>query len=98
MYLRLVQFTLSADGKAHAQEMAGDLAGAIAEQPGCAGVAFFGAGEDGDSGLCVLWDSEEHASAASAIIGPRLSKHLAGRTTGSDSRRLFPVLAAKING
>ena len=61
-------------------------------------VTFFGGGEDGDSGLCVLWDSEEHANAAAGVIGPRLGKHLSGRTTGSDSRRLFPVLAAKING
>ncbi|MEX1194777.1 MAG: hypothetical protein WD904_14480 [Dehalococcoidia bacterium] len=74
--------------------MADDLIPAIKQQPGCMSAMFFGGGEDGESGLCVLWDSEEHADSAAVIIGPRLEQHLAGNITGPPDRRLFPVLAS----
>lgn len=94
MYLRLVQFTLSAVGRAKAQAMADDLITAIKEQPGCKGAAFFGGGEDGQAGICVFWDSQEQADTASAVISPRLEQHLAGNVTAPPVRRLFPVLAS----
>jgi len=78
MYLRLVRFTLSEEGRARAQAMAGDLIPVIKQQPGCVSAAFFGGGEDGDSGVCVFWDSQEHANAAAAVIRPMLDQHLAG--------------------
>ncbi len=93
MYLRLVRFTLSQAGRPKAQAMADDLVGAIKEQPGCMSATFFGAGDDGESGICVLWDSLEHADAASMVIGPRLMQHLGGNTVREPERRLFPVLA-----
>ena len=93
MYLRLVRFTLSAAGRATAQAMADDLTPAIKQQPGCQSAIFF-AGEDGEGGLAVLWDSQEHADAAAAVISPRLEQHLAGNVSGPPDRRLFPVLAS----
>lgn len=74
--------------------MADDLVPAIKQQPGCLSAVFFGGGEDGECGLCVLWDSHESADAAAGVISPKLGQHLAGNVTGTPERRLFPVLAS----
>jgi quinol monooxygenase YgiN len=94
MYLRLVRFTLAEGRRAQAESMAGELIPAIKEQPGCLSAVFFGGGEDGESGLSVLWDSQEHADAAAAVIGPRLQQHLAGNLRSEPRMRLFPVIAS----
>ncbi len=94
MYLRLVRFTLSEGSRSQAEAMANDLIPAIKQQPGCMSAAFFGGGEDGDSGLCVIWDSQEHADAASAVISPRLQQHIAGKISGEFDARLFPIIAS----
>jgi len=94
MYLRLVRFTLSEGSRSRAQAMADDLIPAIKEQPGCISAMFFGGEEDGESGICVVWDSREHADAAAAVISPRLEQHLAGNVTGPPDRRLFLVIAS----
>ena len=94
MYLRLVRFTLSEGNRSGAQAIADDLIPAIKQQPGCMSATFFGGGEDGEGGLCVLWDSQQHADAAAAIISPRLQQHLAGKVSGQPEIRLFPVLAS----
>ncbi len=93
-YVRLVRFTLSPSGRAQAKSMADDLIPAIKQQAGCMSAAFFGGGDDGESGLCVLWDSQEHADAASGVIGPRLMKHLGANASGPADIRLFPVIAS----
>ena len=54
----------------------------------------FGGGDDGVSGLCVLWDSQEHAAAAADVIGPKLQQHVAGKVNDPPDARLFPVLAS----
>ena len=94
MYLRLVRFTLSEGSRSRAQAMADDLIPAIKQQPGCMSAMFFGGGEDGESGICVVWDSQEHADAAATVISPKLEQHLAGNVSGPPDRRLFPVLAS----
>ncbi len=93
MFLRFVRFTLSEEARSRAQAMADDLIPAIKHQPGCLSAVFFGGGADGDSGLCVVWDSQEHADAAAAVISPRLQTHLAGNVIAPPERRLFPVIA-----
>ena len=60
----------------------------------CQSAIFFGGGEDSESGLAVLWDSQEHADAAAAVISPQLEQHLLGNVSGPPERRLFPVLAS----
>ncbi len=94
MFLRLVRFTLSEGNRSGAQAIASDLIPAIKQQPGCKSAAFFGGGDDGECGLCVLWDSQEHADAAAAIISPRLQQHVAGKVSGQPETRLFPVIAS----
>jgi len=42
--------------------------------------------------FCVLWDTQEHADAAAAIIGPELQAHLAGKVSGQPELRLWTVL------
>ncbi len=93
-YLRLVRFTLSDEGRLQAKAMADDLIPAIKEQPGCMSATFFGGGDDGEAGLTVLWDSQEHADAAAAVISPRLQKHLSGNISAPPDARLFPVIAS----
>jgi hypothetical protein len=73
--------------------MADDLIPSIKAQPGCRSAVFFGA-DDGETGLCVLWDSQEHADAAAAIIRPMLERHLAGKVSAPPDARLFSVLAS----
>jgi hypothetical protein len=93
-FLRLVRFKLLRDRGAQATVMAYDLIPAIKQQPGCVSAMFFDDGPDGDSGLCVVWDSLEHAEAATQIIGPRLLKYLEGATAGAPEIQLLPVLAS----
>ena len=92
-YLRLVRFTLSEAGRSRAQSMADDLIPAIKAQAGCMSAAFF-SGDGGSSGLLVLWDSQEHADAAAAVIRPRLDEHLRGNVSAPPEAGLFPVLAS----
>jgi quinol monooxygenase YgiN len=94
MFLRLVRFTLSEGSRSNAQDMANDLIPAIKKQPGCQSAVFFGGGDDGVSGLCVLWDSQEHAAAAADVIGPKLQQNVAGKVIDPPDARLFPVLAS----
>jgi hypothetical protein len=75
-----------------ARALADDLIPAIKQQPGCLSAVFFG-GDDGESGLAVLWDTEEHANAAAVIIRPKLDQHLTGHISGPPDARLFTVLA-----
>jgi len=93
MFLRLVRFTLAASACSQAQAMAEDLIPAIKQQPGCLSAVFYGGGADGESGVCVLWASQEHAKAAASVIGPRLEAHLAGNVVAPPERDFFPVLA-----
>lgn len=93
MFLRLVRFTLSEGARPRAQAMADDLIATIKQQPGCLSAVFYGGGTDGESGICVLWDSQEHADAAAEVVSPKLEAHLAGNVIAAPERRLFPVIA-----
>lgn len=73
--------------------MADDLIPAIKQQPGCLSAVFFG-GADGENGICVLWDSQQHADEAAEVISPRLEAHLAGNVIAPPERRLFSVIAS----
>ncbi len=93
MYVRLVRFSFGPGKRAIAQALADDLVPAIREQAGCQGVTAFGDDRDGEYGLLVRWDSQEHADAAAAVISPRLQQHLAGNVQAPPDIRLFEVLA-----
>ena len=92
MYARVVRFSCSPGDEAPAKEIAEHLSPQIRQQPGCEQVVVFG-DADGEGGLFVLWDSEEHADAASEIISPKLKQHLAGHVSNPPDARLFPVLS-----
>jgi quinol monooxygenase YgiN len=94
MYLRLVQFTFTDAGRAHAKAIAPFIVDAIKQQPGCLSALFFSDATDGRSGLCVQWETQEHADKAAAVMSPQLEMHLAGKIEGPPDRRLFPVLAS----
>jgi heme-degrading monooxygenase HmoA len=94
MFARLVRFTLGSGSEAKAQELAEELAPLIADQPGCQAVTVFGDANDGEYGIYVLWDTQEHADAAAGLVRPQLDKHLAGNVTAPPETRLFKVLRA----
>jgi len=95
MYARLVRFSIGPGNETKAQEMAEELGPLISVQPGCQAVTVFGEHGEGDYGVYVLWDTQEHADAAAGIVRPRLNEHLAGKATAPPETRLFEVLWAK---
>ena len=92
MFARLVRFTLVPGSETKAQELADELTPLIAEQPGCQAVTIFGDHGDGEYGIYVLWDTQEHADNAAGLVRPQLDKHLAGSVTVPPEARLFGVL------
>ncbi|MGA2521221.1 MAG: antibiotic biosynthesis monooxygenase [Acidimicrobiales bacterium] len=95
MYARLVRFSLEPGNEAKAQELAEELAPIISLQPGCQAVTVFGDHGEGDYGIYVLWDTQEHADNAAGVVRPRLNEHLAGNAKAPPETRLFEVLWAK---
>jgi heme-degrading monooxygenase HmoA len=95
MYARLVRFSLEPGSQAKAQELAEELAPLISVQPGCQAVTVFGDHGEGDYGIYVLWDTQEHADTAAGIVRPRLTAHLAENAKAPPETRLFEVLSAK---
>jgi hypothetical protein len=91
-YARLVRFTCSPGDNMPVQALADDLAPLIRQQPGCEEVVVFG-GSDGEGGVFVLWDSQEHANSAANLIRPKLDEHLSGHLSAPPDARLFPVLS-----
>src|SRR5919201_586045 len=93
MYARLVRFSFGPGKRAEAQALADDLAPQIASQPGCESVTVFGDDTDGEYGIFVLWESEDHAETAAGVIRPKLNEHLAGNVQGPPEARLFEVFS-----
>jgi quinol monooxygenase YgiN len=91
-YARLVRFSCGPGDDAPAQALADDLAPLIREQPGCEEVVVFGDAE-GEGGLFVLWDSQEHADSAARVIRPKLDEHLSGHLSAPPDARLFSVFS-----
>jgi len=92
MFARLVRFELAPGSDAKAQALADELTPLIAEQPGCQAVTVFGDHGDGQYGIYVLWDTQEHADTAARVVRPQLDKHLAGSVAAPPEARLFSVL------
>ncbi len=92
MFLRLVLFKFGPGKREAADALSADLGPQIRALSGCEGVTFFGDDTDGQYGFYVLWDSQENADAAAAVIGPQLTEHLSGKVTEEPSRRLYSVI------
>lgn len=95
MFTRLVRFRLVPGSDTSAQELADELVPLIAGQPGCQAVTVFGDLGDGEYGIYVLWDTQDHADAAAAVVRPQLDKHLAGSIAAPPEARLFSVLSSR---
>jgi hypothetical protein len=93
MFYRLVQFDLGAGKQDAARAIFADLVPKISVQPGCESVSCFGDAGSGKFGFAVLWESDTASVAASSVIGPVLSKHLAdkGAADRPFSSELFEV-------
>lgn len=95
MFVRLVRFSFGPGKRDKAQALADELVPLISSQPGCQRVSAFGDESDGECGIFVLWDTQEHADAASEVVRPKLNEHLAGNVQTPPDARLFTVLATK---
>jgi hypothetical protein len=58
----------------------------------CHNVTAFGDHGEGEYGIYVLWDTEDHANPAAMVVRPQLNQHLAGNATTPPDARLFSVL------
>jgi hypothetical protein len=94
MFVRLVYFNFGPGRRDAAEALAAELGPVIRAQPGCASATFFGDDADGQYGIFVRWDTQAHADAAAAIVGPRLERHLAGKVKAPPMRRLMEVIGA----
>ena len=91
-FARFVYYNLGPGQRSAAEALTKELGPLIRAQHGCANATFFGDDSDGQYGILVLWDSQDHANAAAAVVGPRLEHHLAGRVKSPPTRRLFEVM------
>ena len=96
MYVRLVRFAFGPGKHEAAQKLADDLVPAIAAQPGCTGVKFFGDAATGEYGLYVEWDSTQRADAAAQVISPRLQQYLSGNVQRPPDIGLYEVLKTSV--
>ena len=92
MYVRLVRMSLGPGARGSANDIASAVIPAIKSQDGLKGVTFFGDDSDGEYGLFVMWDSQEHAESAAASVGPILQGALSGVVKSPPSMRLFEVI------
>jgi quinol monooxygenase YgiN len=90
-YARLVRFSVTPGDEAPVRALAIDLVPEIQRQPGCESALVF-IDDDGQAGIFVLWDSQDHAQAAAAVIRPQLDRHLSGSLTSQPEPRLFRVV------
>lgn len=93
MYMRIVSFQSLPSHKDVARAVAAEFIPEVSREPGCLSAHCFHDDVDGQGGLAVLWDTSEHADAASAKMRPKLEALLKGRTTAPPTIRLFPVVA-----
>jgi hypothetical protein len=91
-FARFVYYNLGPRQRGAADALAAELGPLIRSQTGCAQATFFGDDSDGQYGIFVLWDTQQHADAAAALVGPRLERHLAGKVKTPPTRRLFEVM------
>lgn len=91
MKLRLVQFSLGPGRRAAAEKIAKRVVPLVREQAGCKRCEFFADYEAGDYGVVVLWATQEAADAAAPVVGPILTRAIAGAKGVGDTRRLYDV-------
>lgn len=91
-YARLVRFSVKPGDEGPVRALASELVPKIEEQPGCESAVVF-IDDEGQAGVFVLWDSQENANAAAAIIRPQLDRHLSGQLTSPPDPRLFRVVS-----
>ena len=92
--MRLVRFTFGPGKSAEVSGIRDEIVPLVASQPGRQGVTLFGDDGEGEYGLAVLWDTEDNANAAQAVVGPKIGAYFEGNVRQPPERRLFPVIAS----
>ena len=92
MYARLLRFRLKPDSWSAVEKIDEVVVPLIKAQPGFKGVTLFGDDAEGECGLFVLWDSENEANLAAAVVGPHLQAALMGAVEAPPDIRLMPVV------
>lgn len=86
------QARLAPESRGRVEELAQDLRPLIEARSGCSSVTFFGDDAAGEWGMFVLWESQEAADAAAAVMRPKLDADLRGHLQAPPDTRLFEVL------
>ncbi len=98
MYARLVIFKVGPGKRSTIEKLVDEFDPLYRAQKGFRQVFVIGDDETGEYGSFSVWESEEDAEAANAVIAPRLQQALTGLLQEPPNRWFFEVLGPKSNG
>jgi heme-degrading monooxygenase HmoA len=91
MYFRTVSFKATPGRKSEIVAIADKFVPLIKSQEGNQGCKFLIDDEAGEYGMIINWDTQEHAEAAKAVVGPQLIPMLGEIASGPVSINLYEV-------
>jgi heme-degrading monooxygenase HmoA len=97
MYARLVIFKVGAGNRSTIEGLVDEFDALYRAQKGFRHVFIIGDEATGEYGSFSVWDSEEDAEAANAVIAPRLQQALTSLLQGPPERWGFEVLEPERN-
>ena len=95
MYTRLVIFKVGPGMRSRMEQLVDPFDRLYRAQKGFKYVSIFGDHASGEYGSYSVWESQEDAEAANAVIAPQLQQALTGLLQGPPSRWFFEVLEPK---
>jgi quinol monooxygenase YgiN len=98
MYARLVIFKVGPGNRSTIEKLVEEFDPLYRAQKGFRHVFIIGEDATGEYGSFSVWESEEDAEAANAVIAPQLQQALTGLLQGPPNRWLFEVLEPKSDG
>ena len=98
MYARLVIFDVGQGERSTVERLVEEFDALYRDQEGFRDVFILADEQSGEYGSFSVWDSQEDADAANAVIAPRLQQALTGLLQGPPDRRVFEVLEPERKG
>ena len=74
MHVRLVRFSVSQGATAAADAVKANVLPTIREQFRLGSMTFFGDEVEGEYGIVIVWESEDHANTAAISVVPKLQE------------------------
>ncbi len=98
MYARLVIFKVGPGNRSTIEKLVDEFDPLYRAQKGFRHVFIIGDDASSEYGSFSVWESQEDAEAANAVIAPRLQQALTNLLQGPPDRWFFEVLEPKSNG